>query len=141
MPMPQWTQDYTLGNRRIDQEHQKLMELLLWLERELLLEKPLDSREIGHLISELDEHVNEHFRHEEVLMTTLAAMPAQERQAHRQDHDRWRIQVKAHLVALARAPSELEQRAHLARTLLVGKAFWEEHFEAFDRKLETYFGS
>lgn len=102
--LPEWTSDYKLGNRRIDQEHQKLMELLLWLERELLSEQVLD------------------------------------RLAHRRDHDHWRRRVKEHLEALVGSVTELEMRGHLARVLLVGKSFWEEHFHTFDRRIADYLG-
>lgn len=138
MAMPRWTEECSLGNKTIDAEHQRLLGLLVRLEADLKDETNLDRRKITALVEELDFHVNEHFRHEEVLMASLSAMPDAERGAHRRDHERWRQQILTHLPGLSSSATDLELRAHLARVLLVGRDFWEEHFAVFDRRMQAF---
>ncbi len=71
-------------------------------------------------------------------MEGLSAMPEADKAAHREDHAHWKLRIKEHLPYLLRASTDLERRAHLARILLVGKAFWEEHFATFDRQVGEF---
>lgn len=135
MPLPRWTKDYAFGSNLIDEEHRHLFELLEWLERELFLEHDLDSGRIAAVAKELNYHVDEHFFHEEALMSGLPGLTADEKEAHARDHERWKLRIKEHLPALLRARTDLERRAHLAQVVKVGKALWEQHFLTFDRRV------
>jgi hemerythrin len=138
MAFPQWSSQFSLENAQVDEEHQKLLHLLGWLEVELRGDRDMNADSVNATVHELNRHVEDHFHHEEALMDGLAAMPEAERQAHRQDHAQWKIRIKEHLPYLLRAATDLERRAHLARILLVGKAFWKEHFEVFDRRVGEF---
>lgn len=138
MPLPQWSADDSLGDPQVDGEHQRLLHLLHWLESELYLERDMDSSKVAVLAQEFNRHVDEHFFHEEELMKGLLGLTDVERAAHTRDHEHWRLRIREHLPALLRAHTDLERRAHLVRILRVGKEFWEQHFQTFDRHLHAY---
>jgi len=133
--LPPWSNLDALGQPAIDQEHRRLLELLQWLESELFLEHDMDNAKVAALARELNAHVDEHFAHEEEFMSTLPGLSDQDRKAHMQDHEHWRLRILEHLPDLLRARTDLERRAHLARLLRVMKEFWQEHFQTFDRRL------
>ena len=138
MPLTPWTKDYALGDPTIDDEHRRLLELLQWLEAELILEHDMDSAKVTALAKQVNQHVDDHFFHEEALMKSLPGFPAADRLNHVKDHERWKLRIKEYLPPLLRSRTDLERRAHLAQILLIGKAFWEEHFHTFDRALADY---
>lgn len=135
MSLPPWSHRDSLGQPVIDKEHQRLLELLQWLEGELFLEHDMDHAKVSALAKELNAHVDDHFFHEEEFMRSLPLLSDEDKAAHRLDHEHWRLRIREHLPALLRAHTDLERRAHLARLLRVMKEFWTEHFQTFDRKL------
>ena len=139
MPLPKWSDDYLLNQPEIDEEHRRLFELLGLLEAALYQDTDLVMPTVSEVIGVLNNHVEEHFQHEEALMRSLPAMTDRDRDDHKKDHERWKSRLKEYIPLLTNAKTDLERRAHLAKTLLVGKRFWEEHFLHFDRKLEKYF--
>jgi hemerythrin-like metal-binding protein len=138
MLVHKWSDSYKLGNEEIDSEHRRLMELLGWLEEKLYREENLDFNEIQNVVSELNIHVGEHFHHEESMMKNLSSMPASEKIDHEADHRIWFQKLTELLPSLMSAKTDLERRAYLARILLIGKAFWAEHFIEFDTKLAKF---
>jgi hemerythrin-like metal-binding protein len=135
MPLPPWSSRDSLGDPVVDEEHRRLLELLQWLESELFLEHDMDNAKVSALAKELNNHVDQHFFHEEEFMRSLPSLSDKEKAAHARDHEHWRARIQEHLPALLRANTDLERRAHLARILRVAKGFWQEHFQTFDRKL------
>ena len=140
MPLPQWSAADSLGDPQVDGEHQRLLNLLHWLESELYLERDMDNAKVAALAQEFNRHVDEHFFHEETLMDSIPGLAPAEKAAHARDHEHWRLRIREHLPALLRANTDLERRAHLARLLRVGKEFWEQHFQTFDRRLLSHVG-
>ena len=138
MPIPRWSEAFKLGNEAIDDDHQRLFELLEWLEGKLLREDDLEPPELHRVVSELNRHVEEHFHREESMMKNLSVMPQSEKNEHQTDHIRWSEKLAANLPSLVNARTDLERRGHLARLLLIGKAFWAEHFIEFDQKLAGF---
>ena len=137
--MPEWSEDYELGHEIIDHEHQRLLELLYWLERELYEDRQdMDLIRVNALIYEFTNHVIVHFLHEESLMATLTTMAKEEKEAHKADHRHWKARILTHIDPLRVAKTDLERRAHLARILVEGKNFWVEHFEKVDRQLAIH---
>lgn len=137
MPLPQWSDQDSLGNPQVDAEHRRMLELLHWLESELYLDRDMDSKKVVALAQEFNRHVDDHFFHEEAFMESLTFLEPSARVAHKKDHEYWRLRIREHLPALLRANTDLERRAHLARLLRVGKEFWEQHFQTFDRHLQA----
>ena len=138
LPMPRWSMTDSLGNAVLDGEHQRLFELLHGLEGSLYNERDMPVTEVNALVAELHSHVIDHFHHEESLMAGLMGMPEAERLEHHRDHEHWKRRIVEHLAPLEAARTDLERRAHLARILLILKAFWEQHFTTHDKKIADY---
>jgi hemerythrin-like metal-binding protein len=139
MKLPKWDEDCVLGNEVIDHEHQRLLELMSWIERELLEDRvDLDLTRVNAVVDELTNHVTTHFLHEEGLMASLPTMPKQEKKDHKASHQQWRKRILTHVGPLRLATTDLERRALLTRLLIECKEFWEDHFVKIDRKLELH---
>ncbi len=54
MAMPEWSSSFSLDDSQVDQEHQRLLELLGWLETELRVERDMDAAHVKSLVHELN---------------------------------------------------------------------------------------
>jgi len=133
-----WRESYSLGHLGIDEDHRRFFDLLESLDADLKAAKALSAPAINALVEILDHHVDGHFHREEELMADLKAMPEAVREAHRRDHDRWRLRIRQHLEPLRGASTDLIRRAHLARILYESRSFWEEHFLLHDVEISRY---
>ena len=133
-----WSDSYSLGHHGIDDDHRRFFTLVERLDADLKSERVLSPADLQTLVETLDDHVQDHFRREEDLMNTLTAMPEAIRDAHRKDHERWRLRLLQHLEPLRKSSSDLIRRAHLARILYESRCFWDEHFQLHDTQISQY---
>ncbi len=72
MPLPKWSEGYLLHQPLIDEEQRRLFELLSSLEEALYQESDLAMPTVSEVVEVLNNHMEEHFQHEEVLMDGLS---------------------------------------------------------------------
>ena len=82
-----WTQDLSIGDDNIDNQHAELLQLATLLDQ-ALHEK--DGHTIGQIIIFLEDYVVTHFKEEEDLME---ASDYSELDEHRRDHERFKLKV------------------------------------------------
>ena len=86
----QWTPDYAVGVRQIDEEHQRLFSLVDQMHRAMLEGK--GKAILADLLVGLVEYTCDHFTHEERLMERIRYP---EFRQHRQLHEDLRFRVRA----------------------------------------------
>ena len=82
MPLFTWTENMSVGVARIDQEHQKLIELINLLHSEMAAGK--SNEVMGKVLGDLIAYTKGHFAMEEGLFRTYAYPQATE---HKKEHD------------------------------------------------------
>lgn len=88
----EWKDEYCIGIERIDEQHQKLIELLNALYR--VISTDGKSGETWTLLDQFNQYADEHFYTEERIAVD-AGIAVAEFEEHRAEHDAYRLRVKA----------------------------------------------
>jgi hemerythrin len=128
MPLLQWKDEYEIGIRSVDHEHQALISVINLLGEYLEPSRGMTS--VCTALGEICTLVTAHFAHEEAIMRDLHY---DEYAAHKADHDRLLVEIRDMLRDAGSGPS-VDYRMQLGDR--VGRWFGR-HFERFDARLHA----
>ena len=104
MEKARWTEDLRIGNKAIDDDHQKLFDLINELSIDMQQGKV--NRESREIVDALTEYAEDHFAREEEFMQKINY---EQFAAHKADHDRFVSELHAQQARLDRGAVTLTQ--------------------------------
>lgn len=119
-----WKESYCSGYHSIDDQHRELIGLINALMDRLAANCPLPA--IRYYLAEIHELIAVHFEEEEQIMASAGYGGAK---AHKIDHDRLLVRIRAIMDEVAQARPDLSKQ-QLARTL---DKWFSIHFRTYDR--------
>ena len=130
MAQIEWTQEFSIGNATIDQEHELLIAQINRLCEELNL--PMDSSTIESMLADIQTDISTHFAVEELLMQEANYAEFED---HKQDHERLLDQIQDMIFHFAEDPDS-------GRELLANRLsdWFSQHFKGFDARLHNQLG-
>ena len=72
MGLIQWKKEYTVGIKKLDNQHKEIIKILNQIFK--LQEKGKDEKEIERILGNLQDYIKEHFRTEEEYMLSILVM-------------------------------------------------------------------
>lgn len=130
MAQIEWSQEFSIGNASVDQEHELLIDQINQIYEQLNL--PLDTVTIEALLVDIQTDISTHFALEELLMQEAGYA---EFEGHRQDHERLLDQINDLIFHFAVDPET--GREILANRL---SDWFGHHFRTFDARLHNQLG-
>lgn len=130
MAQIEWSQEFSIGNASVDQEHELLIDQINQIYEQLNL--PLDTVTIEALLVDIQTDISTHFALEELLMQEAGYA---EFEGHRQDHERLLDQINDLIFHFAVDPET--GREILANRL---SDWFSHHFRTFDARLHNQLG-
>ncbi len=130
MAQIEWTQEFSVGNATIDQEHESLIAQINHLYEEL--NQPLDTSTIESMLTDIQTDISAHFALEELLMQEANYAEFED---HKQDHERLLDQIQDMIFHFAEDPDS-------GRELLANRLsdWFSHHFKGFDARLHNQLG-
>lgn len=130
MAQIEWTQEFSVGNAAVDQEHELLIAQINRLYEELNL--PMDSSTIESMLADIQADISAHFALEELLMQEANYA---EYEDHKQDHERLLDQIQDMIFHFTEDPDS-------GRELLTNRLsdWFSQHFKGFDARLHKQLG-
>lgn len=130
MAQIEWTQEFSVGNAKIDQEHESLIAQINHLYEEL--NQPLDTSTIESMLTDIQTDISAHFALEELLMQEANYAEFED---HKRDHERLLDQIQDMIFHFAEDPDS-------GRELLANRLsdWFSQHFKGFDARLHNQLG-
>lgn len=130
MAQIEWTQEFSVGNAAVDQEHELLIAQINKLYEELNL--PMDSSTIESMLADIQTDISAHFALEELLMQEANYA---EYEDHKRDHERLLDQIQDMIFHFTEDPDS-------GRELLTNRLsdWFSQHFKGFDARLHKQLG-
>ncbi|MGB7451944.1 MAG: bacteriohemerythrin [Lysobacterales bacterium] len=130
MAQIEWTQEFSVGNAKIDQEHESLIAQINHLYEEL--NQPLDTSTIESMLTDIQTDISAHFALEELLMQEANYAEFED---HKRDHERLLDQIQDMIFHFAEDPDS-------GRELLANRLsdWFSHHFKGFDARLHNQLG-
>lgn len=130
MAQIEWTEEFSVGNASIDQEHEALIAQINQIYEQL--SQAIDTETIESMLEELQADISTHFAVEELLMHEAGFA---ELEAHREDHEHLLDQIHDMIFDFAEDPDK-------GRELLVNRLsdWFSNHFKGFDARLHDQLG-
>ena len=130
MTQIEWSEEFSVGNAAVDQEHESLIEHINELYEQL--NQPLDTELIESMLADIQDEISMHFALEELLMQEAGFA---EYDAHKQDHERLLDQIHDIIFHFTEDPGS-------GRELLINRlSCWlSHHFKGFDVRLHDQLG-
>jgi hemerythrin len=125
MAQIEWTEAFSVGNPRVDQEHETLIAQINQIYEQLSL--PADVATIESMLAELQDDISTHFAVEELLMHEAGFA---ELEAHREDHEHLLDQIHDLIFHFTEDPDK-------GKELLINRLsdWFSNHFKGFDARL------
>lgn len=128
MPQFEWSEIYSVGNERIDRQHQKLFDIANRYDH--ALQKNTGQKSLIQIFNELVDYTNYHFQEEEQMMLDCGFPDLNE---HKRSHEKLVKLVMYYKQELDMGGMGVEQRAlDFIKTWLSG------HILGMDRKYRDY---
>ncbi len=125
MAQIEWTEEFSVGNASVDQEHEALIAQINQIYEQLSL--PTDAEAIETMLAELQDDISTHFAVEELLMHEAGFA---ELEAHREDHEHLLDQIHDLIFHFTEDPDK-------GKELLKNRLsdWFSNHFKGFDARL------
>ena len=104
--LPKWTEDYSIGNAHIDEQHKKLFDLAG--ELEVVIDRSVNRQKIKNMLNEFFHYMRDHFRDEETYMREVRYP---EFEAHRRIHKDI-VEDMIHLIGSIKTTNDLKERLY-----------------------------
>lgn len=130
MTQIEWSEEFSVGNAAVDQEHESLIEHINELYEQL--NQALDTELIESMLADIQDEISTHFALEELLMQEAGFA---EYDAHKQDHERLLDQIHDMIFHFTEDPGS-------GRELLINRLsdWFSHHFKGFDVRLHDQLG-
>ena len=130
MAQIEWTDDFSVGNASIDQEHEALIAQINQINEQL--SQPTDTETIESMLDVLQSDISTHFAVEELLMHEAGFA---ELEAHREDHEHLLDQIHDLIFHFNEDPEK-------GKELLINRLsdWFSQHFKGFDARLHGQLG-
>jgi hemerythrin len=130
MAQIEWTQEFSIGHDKIDQEHVLLIAQINRLYEQLKL--PMDSSTIESMLADIQTDISTHFALEELLMQEANYAEFED---HRRDHELLLDQIQDMIFHFTEDPDS-------GRELLANRLsdWFSQHFKGFDARLHDQLG-
>ena len=130
MAQIEWTEEFSVGNASIDQEHEALIAHINQIYEQL--SRPMDTEVIESMLEELQSDISTHFAVEELLMHEAGYA---ELDAHREDHEHLLDQIHDLIFHFTEDPDN-------GKELLINRLsdWFSNHFKGFDARLHNQLG-
>lgn len=125
--LPKWSEEYSVHNAKIDEQHQKLFELAG--EVEYMFDKPIYKNSIKHLLGEFFNYMKDHFYDEEKYMQLIGYPDFEE---HKKIHKEI-IQSMINLIENVKTTNDLKEKLYT-----ISKKWLLEHILYEDMRVEEY---
>lgn len=122
--LPKWSDEYSIDNPEIDEQHKKLFELASAVEA--ISDRSVSKKRIKDLLTEFFHYMRDHFRAEEEYMQSIN-FP--ELEPHKRIHKDI-IQSMVHLISTIKTTNDLKERLYL-----ISKRWLLEHILFEDMKI------
>lgn len=119
--LPKWTEDYSIGNAHIDEQHKKLFDLAG--ELEVVIDRSVNRQKIKNMLTEFFHYMRDHFRDEE---TYMREVKYPEFEAHRRIHKDI-VEDMIHLIGSIKTTNDLKERLyHISKKWLLQHILYED---------------
>lgn len=125
--LPRWSEDYSIDNPRIDEQHKKLFELASNVEA--IADRSVSKKKIKDMLTEFFHYMKYHFSDEEAYMEEIGYP---ELEPHRRIHKEI-IQSMVHLISSVKTTNDLKERLYT-----ISKKWLLEHILFEDMKITEF---